>query len=579
MRRARWRTADVRVLLIGVIFLASWFGIGYRLWAVQGANAAEYAQRGFDQRVRHEEIEPPRGTIYDRDGVELAITVTGATVIADPELVEDPAHTAELLAPVLGADYVDVAQKLGGDGRFVYLARRIEHAIADEVHRVVEENDLSGVTLIDEYSRVYPAGSLAAHVLGLTRIDDGAGIEGIELIYDDELAGEPGTQILERDPSGRVIPQAEMLIEPAAAGSDIVLTLDRDIQYIVERALADALIRTGAIGATAVVLRVGTGEILAMASAPSFDPMERSSIPAANVRNRAVSEVFEPGSTLKSIVVAGAIEEGIVAPDIAISTPELLEIGEHSYEDPGDHPDKMSVADVLAYSSNTGAINIQRLLGDELHYQYLDAFGLGRPASIDFPGEASGDLPHVEAWCETCGPSAAIGYGVSVTTLQLAAAYATIANDGEWVEPYVVAEILETDGTSQVTEPRRHRAISAETALTMRRMLMRVVDIGTGTRAAVDGYSAAGKTGTTERFDVDLKAYSETDTIANFIGMAPVEDPQVVIAIVLDTPRGMLEDGTEMRFAAASAAPVFSEIAEPVLHLLGVAPDRPLDEE
>ncbi|RPI20856.1 MAG: penicillin-binding protein 2, partial [Actinobacteria bacterium] len=212
-------------------------------------------------------------------------------------------------------------------------------------------------------------------------------------------------------------------------------------------------------------------------------------------------------------------------------------------------------------------------------YTYLDAFGLGRPASIDFPGEASGDLPHVDDWCQTCGTSAAIGYGVSVTALQLATAYAAIANDGEWVEPYVVAEIVAADGQREVTEPRQHRAISAQTALAMRRMLARVIDVGTGTRAAVSGYSAAGKTGTTERFDVDLKAYSETDTIANFVGMAPIDEPQIVVAVVLDTPHGELDDGTEMRLAAGSAAPAFADIAGPVLHLLGVAPDRPVDED
>jgi cell division protein FtsI (penicillin-binding protein 3) len=385
--------------------------------------------------------------------------------------------------------------------------------------------------------------------------------------------------IVERDPSGRVIPQAEQLIEPAAPGSDIQLTIDRDIQYIVEQQLADAIIRTNSLAGSVVVLGVGTGEILAMASSPGFDPTERSTIRPENVRNRAVSEVFEPGSTLKAIVVAAALEAGIVAPDIAIDTPENLEIGEHSYEDPSSHPDRMSVADVLAHSSNTGAINIQRLLGNERHYEYLDAFGLGRPASIDFPGEASGDLPHVGAWCLTCGPSAAIGYGVSTTALQLASAFGVFANSGEWVEPYVVSEIVHADGTSDLTEPRRHRAISAQTALAMRRMLQRVVDIGTGTRAAVAGYTAAGKTGTTERFDVELQRYSDTDTIVNFVGMAPANDPRIVIAVVLDTPSGELEDGTDMRLSAGSAAPAFAEIAGPVLHVLGVPPDRPFDED
>jgi len=565
---------DVRLLLIGSFFLLAWIGIAYRLYNVQGAQAAEFAQRGFDQRVRHEEIEPARGTIFDRDGVELAMTITGATVIANPSVIDQPVRTAELLAPVLDLNYVDLVKKFEGDGRFVYVARRFEPEMADSLAAVIEEHDLAGFTLVDEPVRIYPAGSLAAHTIGLTRTDDGKGIEGLELLYDDDLVGEPGALLVERDPSGRVIPQGQYTVEPAEPGSDIVLTLDREIQFIVEGALEEAVYRTGARGGAVVVLHAKTGEILALASAPTFNPAERGKLEPEIMRNRAITDTYEPGSTLKVIAIAGALEEGIVHPATPIETPRTIEVGEESYEDSSSNPPVMSVADVVTHSSNIGTIKIQQRLGDERHYSYLDAFGLGRPASIDFPGEASGLLPHVSEWCLPCGESAAIGYGISVTPLQMAAAYATIANDGEWVEPYLVAEIINGDGSREETEPRRRRALSVATAVTMRRLLQRVVDEGTGTRAQVAGFSVGGKTGTSNKFDVDLGRYSTIDTFASFVGIAPIDDPQIVVAIMLDSPHGELEDGADLKFGGASAAPVFATIVEPVLHQLGVAPDR-----
>jgi cell division protein FtsI (penicillin-binding protein 3) len=319
-----------------------------------------------------------------------------------------------------------------------------------------------------------------------------------------------------------------------------------------------------------VVLQPETGEILAMASYPTFDPSQREGLQPGAMRNRAVTDTFEPGSTLKMIAVAGALEEGIVDTSTPIETPRTIEVGEETYSDPGSNPPVMSVGDVVTHSSNIGTINIQQRLGDERHYGYLDAFGLGRPAAIDFPGEASGFLPHVSQWCVPCGESAAIGYGISVTPLQMAAAYAVIANDGEWVEPYIVADIIQGDGTRETTEPRRRRVVSRATAVTMRRLLQRVVDEGTGKRAQVEGFAVGGKTGTSDKFDVEEGRYSTTETFASFIGMAPIDDPQIVVAVVLDSPQGELDDGANLKFGGASAAPVFAAIVQPVLNQLGV---------
>lgn len=574
MGRPQWRLQDARVVVLGVVMILAWAGIGYRLFQVQGADAAVLSQRGFDQRVRHEEILPKRGTIYDRDGIELAVTIYGSSLVADPALIDDPAAAAAVIGPLIGANIADVAVKLESEGRYVPLARQLEHAEEEVLATAIEEAGLDGFTFVEEPVRIYPSGMLAAPVVGLTRLDDGAGIEGIEAIMDGALAGRPGTRIVERDAAGRAIPQGELLIEPAIPGSDVILTLDREIQHTAELALG-AAIEEGALGGSVIVMVPSTGKILAMVSLPSFDPNDRSALDPATLRNRAVADVYEPGSTLKVVAVAGALELGIVGPTTMIETPHEIMIGNEVFEDHSELPGAMTVADVVAKSSNVGTIEIQRRLGNERHYAFLDAFGLGRPASIDFNPEAAGRLDHYSAWCySTCGASAAIGYGIGATPLQMAGVYATIANDGQWVEPHVVAEIIGPDGEQIISEPRRRQVVSAETAGLMRQMLRGVVEGGTGRRARIDGFSVGGKTGTSVKFDVEEGVYSEDETIAWFVGIAPIDDPAIVIVVVLDSPTGLLDDGTELKFGGASAAPVFAEIAESALHQLGVAPDK-----
>jgi len=572
--RPQWRLQDARVVVLAVVMILAWAGIGYRLFQVQGADAAALSQRGFDQRVRHEEILPKRGTIYDRDGIELAVTIYGSSLVADPALIDDPAAAAAVIGPLIGANIADVAVKLESEGRYVPLARQLEHAEEEVLATAIEGAGLDGFTFVEEPVRIYPSGTLAAPVVGLTRLDGGAGIEGIEAIMDGALAGRPGTRIVERDAAGRAIPQGELLIEPAVPGSDVVLTLDREIQHTAEQALGAAIER-GALGGSVIVMVPSTGRILAMVSLPSFDPNDRGALDPATLRNRAVADVYEPGSTLKVVAVAGALELGIVGPATVIETPHEVTIGDEVFEDHSDLPAAMTVADVVAKSSNVGTIEIQRRLGNERHYAFLDAFGLGRPASIDFNPEAAGRLDHYSAWCySTCGASAAIGYGIGATPIQMVGVYATIANDGQWVEPHVVAELIGPDGERVVSEPRRRQVVSAETAGLMRQMLRGVVEGGTGRRARINGFSVGGKTGTSVKFDVEEGAYSEDETIAWFVGIAPIDDPAIVIVVVLDAPTGLLDDGTELQFGGASAAPVFAEIAESALHQLGVAPDK-----
>ncbi len=571
----------MRVVLVGVVFVMAWAGIGYRLFQVQVVEAAPFVESGKDQRIRVEEIAAKRGTIFDRDGIELAVTVDLPTVIADPAVIVDPEGTAMLLAPLVGGDVDELTDRLSEpESRFAYVARHIDVSTAEEIKTVIEENKLAGIYFEAEPYRLYPAGNLASQVVGFVQQDTQAGLEGLEIEYQDVLTGTPGTQILERDPDGNPIPLGELLVEPAITGVDLRTTIDREIQFVAQQAAEQALIDTGAESATIVVTNPRTGEILAMATAPTFDPNDRSNIDAAAVRNRAVTDIYEPGSTLKVVTVAAALDQGIVTPRDSWWVPAEYEVEgkEEPYSDvkrtEGRH---LSVAEILQTSSNVGTIQIQEKLGNELHHQYLEAFGLGHVSGEGIPGEVPGLLRPVADWVSaTAGASTAIGYRVDVTALQMAALFGTIANNGVWVEPHLVSEMIYPDGSREVTVPSQRPVLKQETALQMRELLWAVVADGTGHRAAIEGYSIGGKTGTTEKFLYEEGVYSEDDRIASFIGIAPINDPEIVIAVVLDSPHGEIEEnGTtvELKFGGVSAAPVFARVAETALQALGVAPD------
>ena len=581
MSRPQWRVADVRLTRVGAVFVLAWIAIGARLVDVQALNADTYAEQGLDQRVKQEELPAARGSLFDRDGVELAVTVGSVTVFADPAFVSDAEVSARLVAPLVGLSEEEMLKRLTADGRFSYLARRMERSEAERVKEVVDSAGLTGIFFQDEPSRIYPAGSLASQLIGFVRSDDLEGIEGLEYQLNDLLEGEPGRQVVERDPYRNPIPQGQYVVEPPIHGSDVVLTIDREIQFAVEQALAGAMARTGARAGSVVVLDVRTGEVLAMASAPTFDPNHRSEVDPAAFRNRAVSDMYEPGSTLKVVTVAAALEEGVVGPDTRLTLPAKyvidLDPDPKVYTDVARRrEEEMTVAEIVARSSNIGSITIQAMLGNDLHHQYLSSFGLGQKASGELPGEAPGLLRPVDEWCETtCGPSTAIGYRVDVTVLQMAAVFATIGNDGVWVEPHVIKEVIHADGEREVIEPVRRPVLSEGTARTMQALLRGVVesDRGTGSRAAVAGYTVGGKTGTTEKFLPDKGVYSERDRMASFIGLAPISEPRIAVAVMLDTPSGEDANGDDLRFGGVSAAPVFAEVVEATLHRLGVVPD------
>jgi cell division protein FtsI (penicillin-binding protein 3) len=579
MRGQIWKRGDLRLLLVGLVFTLAWGGIGFRLFNLQGNQALAHAEYGFDQRIRERSIDAPRGTIYDREGIELAMTIHGYNVVVDPLLLEDPDAAAVALAPFSDRTYeelaVDLIEGQANERRYAEIAMRVDSRTKSDIEAVVDEAEIVGVFYRDQPLRVYPAGSVGAQVIGLVRVDDSSGIEGLEQTFNSELEGRPGKIVVEVDPRGTAIPQGEVLVEPAVPGSDIVSTIDREIQFAAEQALDRAIRTTNAQGGSIVVMLPRTGEVVAMASWPGLDLNDRSGVTPDVLRNRAVADVYEPGSTLKTVTVAAALDQGIVTSSTPINTPKTVVIGEFEYEDHGHNPAWMPVQDVFSRSSNVGTIEIQRRLGNKLHYDYLTAFGLGSPSGLDIAGERHGSLDPSVSWNTTSGSSIAIGYAVGTTALQMAAVYATIANDGVWTEPYLIDEIIKPDGSHIVTKPRSRRVLSVETATEMRRLLGRVVETenGTGRRGRMEDYTAGGKTGTSQRFDVEAGVYSE-DTTASFIGIAPLNDPQVVVAIVLDAPNGKLGDGTDLSLGGASAAPVFAEVTQNALHQLGVTPDR-----
>jgi cell division protein FtsI/penicillin-binding protein 2 len=512
------------------------------------------------------------------------MTVESQSIFAVPDQVTEPLWVAQQIGGLLGVDPDKLYERLTGDLDFVYIKRQVEGVLAEEVL----SHEMTGVFAHPEPSRIYPAGSVAAHVTGFVDID-GDGQEGLELVYDTELRGVPGYAEYERDVAGRVIPQGYTNIVPAVPGVDLVTSIDLPLQYQAQESCIDAVDRTGAKSCWAVVLEVETGEVLAMVGAPVFDPEGRQTLDVscdgANdpvacrmFSNFVIRGIYEPGSTQKMITFAAALEEGEV--NVGTLIPQVgdeLEVLEGAcdsrddetwgcYEDFDKHETvDMTVADIFTRSSNVGTIKVAERLGQPRLIDYIERFGLGEKTGVDYTVEASG-LLRFDAGCQTCLASAAIGYSVAVTPLQMAAAYAAIGNDGVWTTPHIVRSQVDAEGETDVTDTQTRQVVSPSTALLMRQLLARVVEEGTGRNGAVEGYRVGGKTGTANKLSEDGKTYTD-ETRASFVGLAPIDDPKVVVAVVVDAP------DHDFRTGGLSAAPVFSEIMEQALHRLGVSPD------
>ncbi len=567
---------DARLLVMGLVFLLAWSVIAVRLFSVQVVQAAEFSERALSQRLITQELAADRGTIFDRQGRALAVSIDATTIYANPQQITDPGMTARLLGGTLGLDIGELEADLSSDGSFVFVARQLEYELAQKVRDLSADFSLPGIHFVDEPKRVYPSGSLGAHVVGFVDVDSN-GIEGLEAEYEDLLAGIPGQVLYEGDVNNRyIIPTGQYDEVPAVPGSDLVTTIDREVQFAAEQACVRAIDRTEAVRCTIVVMDPDTFEVLALVVSPTFDPGNRSSIDQTSgvLNNSAIRSQYEPGSTQKLVTVAAAIEEGIVEWDTEYLVPDQIELVEGAcrsasddilgcFQDASSHPDQiMTVKDCVTVSSNVCTIMIEQDLGQARLADYLDSFGYGAITGIDFPGEQSGNI-NLPAGCPTCGASAAIGYSVSVTPLQMATVYATVANDGIWQRPSLVSYLVDGAGQPQEIPGISREVVSAATARTMRLLLQSVVESGTGARAAIEGYSVGGKTGTTRRF-VQGEGYTD-DVVASFIGMAPIDDPKLVIAVVIDAPQVDASGGR-------AAAPVFAEVMEKALQQMGIGP-------
>lgn len=550
-----------RVTLVALALLLAFGALAYRLVDLQIVNASRYSDAAREQRMQLTSVQPQRGSILDRDGEILAYSRDVYSLYATPYQVKDPDRTAAELSLVLGCPQNQLLDKLRSNSGFVWLERKMEAETVDGIKAL----GLPGLGFIKESQRCYPQEYLAAQLLGYVGMDN-TGLAGLELQYEEALAGVPGEVEMERDPTGESIPGLSRVITEPLDGSDLVLTLDMDIQYKAESELALAVQAAQAKGGNIVVMDVRNGDILAMASCPSYDVNMYPEAPLELTRNRPVTDVFEPGSVLKVTTAAAALGEMIVSPTSVIHLPPQIQIGEYTFKDP--HAmisDDLTFSDVIAYSSNLGTIKTALQLDKEVLWQYLDRMGIGRATGVDFPGEAVGLLPDPEDWTATSAATIAIGQGVSVTSLQLAQILGCVGNHGVAVLPHFLRETV--DGQTEEAlcfEGSAVQVLNQDVAAKLSRVLEQVVQHGTATRAATNLYNTAGKTGTAMKPNPRggyLKSY-----IGTFAGFAPSEDARLAIVVTLDEPATI--------YGGVSAAPCFSTVMEFALQHLRVPPSE-----
>jgi cell division protein FtsI/penicillin-binding protein 2 len=552
-----------RALIVTVALIAWMLAIGARLVQVQVSQHDDLATRARSQQLGAIDTSPIRGQVLDRQGRELARSIDTESFFADPREISNVDLTARSIAAATGLDQADLAKRLNdakdSNKKFVWIVRRMDVQAANKLDAL----NLDGVYSRKEPKRYYPNDSLAAHVLGFVGTDE-IGLGGVEQYYNDKIRGESGKVYLERDARRQAFESYEIQPHP---GQTVVLTIDQTIQFRTEQALGAAVERAHAKSGTAIVMDPRTGEILALANAPTFDPNEPAKVSPAKRTNGAVQNIYEPGSTFKIVAFSAAIEKGLVKPEDKIDCQmgQITVAGRviHDHHAFG----VLTVADALAQSSDVAAIKLGLRVGNESMYDYMKRLGFGARTGIDLSGESPGLLRPVSRWQPASIGSLAMGQEVGVTPLQMATAYSVLANGGLLVKPHLVREVRTPDGTvvfQAKTESRR--TLRPETTSALRGMFEGVTLHGTARKAQLNGYTAAGKTGTAQKIDPKTRTYSATKFIGSFVGFAPINNPAVVIIVVIDEPQGSYHGGD-------IAAPVFREIAEQVLPELNVTPD------
>lgn len=552
------------------LFVAAFIGfwmliVCARLVYLQFSQHEGLANRARQQQQNSIDTTPQRGELLDRQGRQLARSVQTVSLFIDPDGLDlgQLECTAQHLSQTLGMKYKDLLGEFReaqtANRRFVWIARRLD---ADQANQIVALN-LPGLQSLLEPKRYYPNGPLAAHVLGYVGLD-GDGLGGLERFYNSKIAGEPGRLFLEKDANGKPYESYEIAAKP---GQTVVLTIDQSIQYQAEQALNAAVKSSRAKSGSVIVLDPRNGEILALANAPSFDPNQVAASSAEARSNWALQNIYEPGSTFKIVAYSAALEKKLarVEDHIDCQMGAITVAGRVIHDH---HPfGSLTIAEALAKSSNVAAIKLGLRVGDETMYDYITRFGFGSKTGIELPGETAGILRKVERWQPSSIGSIAIGQEVGVTPVQMVAAFGALANDGLRVAPHIIREVRnEAGAVVYQPQPEQRRVVTAETAIALRGMLEGVTLRGTAKKAQLDGYSAAGKTGTAQKIDPKTRAYSATKFVGSFVGFAPVSNPQVVIIVVVDEPGGAYHGGDV-------AAPVFREVAEQILPILGVMPD------
>ena len=552
-----------RALFIAIGLVIWMLAIGARLVQLQVNQHEELASRARSQQVGAIETSPSRGQLLDRQGRELARSIDTESFFADPREIPSTEDTARRIAAITGQDRAELTSRLSeakeSSKKFVWIVRRLDIQSASKLDQL----NLDGIYSRKEPKRYYPNDSLAAHVLGFVGTDE-IGLSGVEQYYNEKIRGEAGKVYLERDRERRAFESYEVQSHP---GQTVVLTIDQTIQYRTEQALSAAVDRAHAKSGTAIVMDPRTGEILALANAPTFDPNQPVANSAEARANGALQSIYEPGSTFKIVAYSAAIEKGLVKPDDKIDCQmgSITVAGRLIHDG---HPyGIVTVADALAKSSNVGAIKLGLMVGNESMYEYMKRLGFGSRTGVDLAGESPGILRALNRWQPSSIGSLAIGQEVGVTPLQMATAYSVLANGGTLIKPHLLRELRAPDGSVLFqAKPETRPALKPETTEALRGMFEGVTLHGTAKKAQLDGYSAAGKTGTAQKVDPRTHAYSATKFIGSFVGFAPVKNPAVVIIVVIDEPLGSYHGGDV-------AAPVFREIAEQILPELGVTPD------
>ena len=547
---------NLRLYLLAAILLLWCGGICLRLVYLQIFRYGSFEQKAQHQQQRTFDVSARRGIIYDRAGHELAMSVSVDSAFAVPTEIPDLANTISLISRITKTDPRELLAKCKAAKTFCWVARKADSETADRIRAL----NLRGIYFQKESKRFYPKGELAAQVIGYVGTDD-AGLSGIEREYDDQLHGEPGEMLISVDARKKWFGSVEKQPIP---GQNIVLTIDQQIQYMAERELQAAIQETHAISGTVVVENPHTGEVLALANQPTFNPNVTRDITPEKLKNHAVSDAYEPGSTFKLVTISAALEEKLTTPsemfDCQMGSIVINGMRIHDSRPHG----LLSVSDVLAESSDVGSIKIGMRLGDDRFYKYIRGFGFGQQTGIELPGETRGMTKPPSRWSKVSFAAISMGQEIGITPLQLVGLISTMANDGVRVAPRIVAATTEPKGTPQTIAFQAQdsqRVVSSLTAAQMRQMMQGVVLHGTGTKAVLEGYSSAGKTGTAQKVDPATHAYSHTKYVATFAGFAPINNPAITIAVILDSAVGLHQGGQV-------CAPVFHRLAQQVLEYL-----------